>query len=89
MEAKLSPVNRTDQLDVEAFKDMLESAPFRHFMARVAQELQRALSVTERAEEVLAIRRAQGAAAAIRTVLGLPEQLLGELKAKARGRSPL
>jgi hypothetical protein len=86
METKLTPTNRLDLLDAEAFGNMLESASFRLFLARVQRQLARELTVTERADELMPIHRAQGAAAALRSVLALPEQIRGEIKAGVKKR---
>lgn len=87
MEAKLTRVSRLDQLDSEAFRDMIESASFKHLLARVGQILERERTTAERSDDVLAIRRAQGAAGALRSVLALPNQLLAEMKPGALRKS--
>lgn len=85
MDTTLTRVHRLDALDAEAFGDMLASASFHLFLDRVRQQLARELAVTERSAEALAIRRAQGGAAALRTVLALPEQILAEMQPGRRG----
>ena len=79
MNAKLSQASRLDQLDREAFRDMIASAPFQTLWKRVRAEHERAREACVAGDSVPAIRRAQGAAAALRSVLGMPEQLLGEM----------
>jgi hypothetical protein len=74
--------NRQDALDIEAFDDMIASAPFAAFMLRVAAELDRARGTCETASARLLVVRAQGAAQALRAVVGLPERMAKEMKAK-------
>lgn len=80
MEARLTPANRLDQLDAEQFRDMLASEPFQRVMARIRAELERARESCAGEDDELKLRRAQGAAAALRMALGLPEQILAEIK---------
>jgi hypothetical protein len=82
MQAKLTPTTRLDDLDARRFKEMIDSAPFQLLWDRVAIERVRAGITCERGEGLVELRRAQGAAKALRTVLGLPEVLLSEMKAK-------
>jgi hypothetical protein len=80
MRAKFTPINRLDQLDAERFRDMIESPPFQLLISRVQAELERACETCVTGNDELAIRRAQGAAAQLRTVLRLPAQVLEEIK---------
>lgn len=79
MQTNLTPVRRFDALDRERFRDMVLSPPFREFRERVKAELARAQAITDRADEGLKIRRAQGAIEALRMVLSLPDRILAEM----------
>ncbi len=68
--------DRLDALDVEAFEKMLASRAFLTLKTRIADELLRAQTGCETAEDKRVLWRAQGAVKALRTVLGLPEQIL-------------
>ncbi len=82
MNAELKPVTRTDLR--ERFREMVQSEPFRLVMERVEAELRRAVDLCARADEERELRRAQGAAAALRMVLGIPERLLAEMKQRSK-----
>ena len=79
MEAKLTPSGRLDDIDVQRFKAMVESAPFERFGARIVAELERARLACERGEEEIQLRRAQGVVTALRMVLELPKTMLAEM----------
>lgn len=76
---------RFDQLDRERFRDMVESPPFRSFQARIERELNRLREATEaHSRSIKEIRIAQGGVAALRCVLGLPKQMIEEMKGKPK-----
>jgi hypothetical protein len=77
---KVTPSDRDSGLGARRFEEMVRSDEFSAFLTRVMAEMERARLVCERAEEDTDLRRAQGAVAALRTVLGLPLMLLEELK---------
>jgi hypothetical protein len=72
-------VNRLDGLDEERFRAMLASPPFRLYLERLQAELERARADCERQPAAVELYRAQGTVAALRTALGLPEQILKDL----------
>jgi hypothetical protein len=74
--------DRKDALDIEAFDDMIASAPFAAFLARVTAELDRARGTCETASARLLVVRAQGAAQALRAVVALPARMAQEMHAK-------
>jgi hypothetical protein len=73
---------REDALDIEAFETMIASAPFAAFKTRVRVELGRAQVTCETSPDTAAILKAQGAAHALRVVLGLPDVMLKAMKEK-------
>jgi len=77
---KVTPTDRDARLGARAFEEMLRSDEFSAFLARVMAEMERARLACERSDGETDLRRAQGAVAALRTVLGLPLTLLAELK---------
>lgn len=82
METKLTPSRRPDAIDAERFREMLGSPLFLLLWDRVAAEQERTQSLCERAEGAVELRRAQGAAQALRAVRAMPQQILGELAKK-------
>ena len=80
MEAKLTPVNRLDGFDRESFRQMMESLAFQRVQERIAAELDRAEHTCLRADSDIELRRAQGAASALRTALTLPSKIYEEMK---------
>jgi hypothetical protein len=74
--------DRLDHLDAERFRDMMASAPFQLLRTRIEMELGRALAICEGQDDIRLLRRAQGQAAALRCVLGLPIQILSEIERK-------
>jgi hypothetical protein len=73
---------RLDDFDARDLKEMLASRPFALLRARLAAELERQRAACERAAEAVELHRAQGAVAALRTALDLPERVLKEIAAK-------
>jgi hypothetical protein len=78
----VTQAKRGHALDREEFQRMLEGEPFRLVMARIAGELKRAQETCARSDEVRDLRRAQGAAAALQSVLALPAAILAEMQKK-------
>jgi len=72
--------NRLDALDVEAFEKMLDSKPFHVYRERISAELARAQSDCESLLEERQLRQAQGAARALRAVLGMPDMILKSIR---------
>lgn len=72
--------NRLDALDAEAFERMIDSEPFGLLKERITTELARAQADCESLAEERDLRRAQGAARALRAVLGLPDVILNSMK---------
>ena len=72
---------RVDALELEAFQSWKSGKQFARFENRVRAEHNRAtLRCMFEADEVQ-LRRAQGAAAALASVLAMPEQILAEMRA--------
>lgn len=88
MEALLTPSRRADAIDAEQFGQMIESEYFRRFIARVKAERDRAVEACLTTGDDLPLRRAQGAQAALRSVLELPELMLAEMRGKPRYSLP-
>jgi hypothetical protein len=84
MQPKLTPATRLDDLEVRRFQEMIESPSFARLWGRVKAELERARGECERADGAVELRRAQGAVKALRTVLGLPAQVMAEMAPKKR-----
>lgn len=84
MQPKLTPTTRLDDLEVRRFQEMIESPAFARLWGRVKAELERARGECERADGEIEVRRGQGAVKALQTVLGLPAQVLGEMKQRKR-----
>ena len=80
MEVKRQP--KPDSVDAKLMRDMLGSSSFQLILTRVNAELVRAVGTCERSVEGIEIYRAQGAAAALRMVLGIPNQILTEIAKK-------
>ena len=87
MQAKLTPVRRLDQLDAEAFKEMLDSASFQLVWARLRAMRDRELVAAASLDQVRDIRRAQGAVMALGAALALPQVLQEEFKAGLRKKT--
>ena len=84
MEARLTPINRAeDAPDRELFERMIKSHQFALYQERVAAELRRAEEACVNEDSPLTVRRAQGRAAALRSVLRLPGLILSEMNANA------
>jgi hypothetical protein len=79
MEIQKSAV-KYDNLDIRDLKAMIASRPFSLVRERIEKELERQRAICERGDSLVEIHRAQGAAAALRTALGLPEQVLREIQ---------
>lgn len=80
METKLTPVNRAeDAPDRELFERMIRSHLFRLYQDRITAELRRAEEACLCEDAELALRRAQGRATALRSVLSLPERILADM----------
>ena len=82
MDAKATPSRRADGIDLEQFQNMLVSEPWSWFVDRVRQEMARAQATCETSGDVQELMRAQVAAKALRTVLGLPATLVAEMRPK-------
>lgn len=79
MQSKVIPVaDPPDALDRERFADMVASPPFQTLESRIRQELERYRGECEKRDGV-ELHRSQGAAAALRVVLGLPAAMLKEM----------
>lgn len=74
---------RFDALDRELFETMIVSPSFVVYRRRLIAELERARIDCETREEACAIHRAQGSVRGLRIALGLPEEILKEMRAKA------
>jgi hypothetical protein len=75
---------RSDAVAADLFDKMLASAEFGKLWTRVTAERDRAASRCLRETDLVELRRAQGAAAALTAALGLPAQMLGEMRAGKR-----
>ena len=80
METKITTDTRPDQLDAEAFRDMMRSRAFGLLQHRINSTLEQAKNDCEREDDDLKLRRAQGQVAAYHVVLSLPEIMLGEMR---------
>jgi hypothetical protein len=84
VESKAVPVpDRLDALDRERFKEMVDSAAFALYSARLMHELDRYRIECE-VRDGTELHRSQGAAAALRVVLGLPGTILKEMAKSLR-----
>lgn len=70
---------KLDSMDARRMRDLIESAPFQLIQKRIQSELDRAVATCERSDIAIELQRAQGAAAALRTVLALPKLILKEV----------
>lgn len=84
MESKAIVTDRLDHLDAERFRDMIASPPFAILRNRIEQELARRIETCTTADVTKELRKAQGGAAALRTVLALPAQILKEIESQKR-----
>lgn len=87
MQPKTTPTKRFDGIDTQRFKEMVDSEAFQRFTFRVSAELKRAEEACVRDVDEVLVRRAQGAVAALRTVIGLPASILREMEAANPQRS--
>ena len=80
MELRNITAPRMDAIDREAYQAMLarQRTPFQTLQRRIADELERAKELCHREDSKLALRRAQGAVAALRSVLALPARIAKE-----------
>jgi hypothetical protein len=85
VETKVTPSTRLDGIDAQRFQAMIESPSFAILRLRIETELERASGNCERSDSELGMRRAQGAAYALRAVLGLPAMILAEMKKDSGG----
>lgn len=88
MITKAIPTGRGEGIAAERFGEMIASPSFAKLRARIEGELARASQACEREDKRRALYRAQGAAAALRTVLGLPKVLHAELRNPKRADAP-
>ena len=79
---KLTPSPRFDALDAEQFEKMIGGKAFRRLWERVQAERARAVERCLREADELELRRAQGAVAALTAALGMPGQILSEMRAQ-------
>ncbi len=86
METTITADRRADALDTEQFRAMIEGPHFARFLNRVREMRVREVATCCTGDDV---RRAQGAAAALATVLDLPAQLLAELQGGSRYQHPM
>jgi hypothetical protein len=70
---------KPDSIDARRLREMIDSPPYRLVAARVNAELDRALATCERSDVAVTLHRSQGAVAALRTVLAIPELILKEI----------
>jgi hypothetical protein len=80
---KVASAARLDEIDLARLRGMVASAPFQLLQARIQGELTRALTTCERSDSAIEVSRAQGAAAALRTALGLPAKIVAEVERNA------
>lgn len=71
---------RLDELGEQQFRRMLESDQFQLFFDRVRAERDRQVVRLKGADNLVELRRAQGAAAALESVLDTPKLILDELR---------
>jgi hypothetical protein len=77
---------RFDTLQIDLFKKTIESEAFRRIWLRIGVEQARAVARCAREDTDIEFRRAQGAQAALASVLALPEQILAEMRAGKQAR---
>jgi len=82
MELRNVAPTRPDAIDRESYDAMLASKPFQMLQRRIADELERTKELCHREDSELGLRRAQGAVAALRSVLALPARIAQEQKKK-------
>lgn len=73
---------RFDALETERFREMLASEPFQKYTARLNEMLTTAARECENEDDDRRLRRAQGRALALRAVLGVPDRILAEMRAR-------
>ena len=86
MQPKTVPDERLDAIDAERFRDMMASPSFALVRSRIDAELGRAREACTQATKRIQIHRAQGSAAALRAVLGMPAQILDEMEKAPKKR---
>jgi hypothetical protein len=79
---KLTVATRDNPFDVRDLREMIESQAFNVFLKRIDHMIEAERGNCERGLELDAVRRAQGAVAALRAVKRLPETLIGEMNRK-------
>lgn len=84
MEAKV--IQRGGALEVEQITTMLDSPGYARLKKRIEAELERARGECETATAPEEVYRRQGRVAALRGVLGLPEQILSDMRKNDRSR---
>ena len=75
---------RFDSPAYDEQRKLIESPAFRRIWSRIEADHTRAVTGCTREDGEIQLRRAQGAAAALATVLALPEQILAEMRAGKR-----
>jgi len=79
MDLKVGPARRLDALDREAAEIVSQSQFFQLVISTIREDLERCRNDCATQEDVIAVRRAQGAVAALSRVLRLPQQLLDQM----------
>ena len=75
---------RLDAFDASNIREMMLTPAWRHYYDRLEAAAVRSRADCETASEPTEIYRAQGRAAAFTVALGLPEQILKEIKAAGK-----
>lgn len=76
---------RLDDLDAQQFAAMLASKSWRIYHDRLQSMLARIAQACVTGKDLVELRRAQGGAEALRSVLAVPQTLLEEMKKRPRG----
>jgi len=82
LKLKTTADERLDGIDAERFSDMLHSHAFAILWKRVLAETERSRTDCTAMTELPEVYRAQGAVAALRSVLAMPETILAEMRTK-------
>jgi hypothetical protein len=80
MTTNVNNSNRLDGIDAERFRQMIESESFALLRKRIQQMFDTAARRCIEETDLPTLHANQGAAHCLRTILGLPEQLLGEIR---------
>lgn len=73
-------VTKVDSIEIEQFRELIQSNAFARIQSRIQQEMNRNQDLCVRGDTELEIRRAQGAVAALRSAIMIPMRIYEEMK---------